>query len=362
MVPSRHHSPRRGFTITEMLVTVGVIVVLAGILITALSAASRTAQKAKTDYLMQSIKSGIERFRADHGYIPPVLGNSGTAATAPGFGRDLLELPTQVDAGGGNFGTAAAEYNGWYSYTSLPEYLLGYDDRRMDGYGYVAPPILPLDDSEPGFREYPGLGMRSPGPDGVWNATLNPRVNDDPYLFINRNPGNLGNLSFSNTTQMPGKVYGPYIDLKDDSVIGEMTGLRADDSNALVARQEFDAVLLPGSDGYGTGANPKVFLDYWGNPIRFYRRIPENISNPARERQDLNLGDIIALRPHEFELGQEVESGFSDGYEDVFTTRGLQSAEFALFTAGPDRKSYDEIRRYDGDDEYNKDNIVKVGP
>ena len=362
MVPSRQYRPRQGFTITEMLVTVGVIVVLAGILITALSSASRTAQKAKTDYLMQSIKSGIERFRADHGYIPPVLGNNGTAANAPGFGRDLLELPPQVDAGGGNFDSAAAEYNGWYSYTSLAEYLPGHDDRRQDGYGYVAPPILPPDDGEPGFREYPGLGMRSPGPDGVWNATLNPRVNDDFYLFINRNPGNLGNLSFTNTTQMPGKVYGPYIDLKDDSVVAEMTGLRADASNALVGRQEFDAVLLPGSDGYGTGDNPKVFVDYWGNPIRFYRRIPENISNPARERQDLNLGDVIALRPHEFELGQEVESGFSDGYEDVFTTRGLQSAEFALFTAGPDRKSYDEIRRFDGDDEYNKDNIVKVGP
>lgn len=361
MVPSRQYSPRRGFTITEMLVTVGVIVVLAGILITALSSASRTAQKAKTDYLMQSIKSGIERFRADHGYIPPVLGNNGTPASSPGFGRDLLELPQEVEAGGGNFGTAAAEYNGWYSYTSLPEYLLGYGDRRFDGYGYVTPPILPPDDSEPGFREYPGLGIRSPGPDGVWNATLNPR-GSDVYSVFSRNPGNLGGLSFSNTTQMPGKVYGPYIDLKDDSVIGEMTGLRADDSNALVARQEFDAVLLPGSDGYGTGANPKVFLDYWGNPIRFYRRIPENISNPARERQDLNLGDIIALRPHEFEIGQEVESGFSDGYDDVFTTRGLQSAEFALFTAGPDRKGYDEIRRYDGDDEYNKDNIVKVGP
>ena len=131
MVPSRQYRPRRGFTITEMLVTVGVIVVLAGILITSLSSASRTAQKAKTDYLMQSIKSGIERFRADHGYIPPVLGNNGTAANSPGFGRDLLELPPEVDGAGSNFNDAATEYNGWYSYTSLPEYLLGYGDRRF---------------------------------------------------------------------------------------------------------------------------------------------------------------------------------------------------------------------------------------
>ena len=46
----------------------------------------------------------------------------------------------------------------------------------------------------------------------------------------------------------------------------------------------------------------------------------------------------------------------------VLESCGLLSAEFALFTAGPDRKSYDEIRRFDGDNEYNKDNIVKVGP
>lgn len=358
MVPISAARTRPGFTITEMLVTVGVIVVLASILITALSAASRTAQKGKTDFLMQSIKSGIEGFRADHGYIPPVLGNNGTNEGSPGFGRDLLELPTDGD----NFGQAARAYNGWYSYTSLPEYLLGYDDRRMDGYGYVAPPIVPLSQNDPGSREFPALGMRSPGPDGYWNATLNPRVSDNGYLFINRNPGNLGNLSFSNSTQIPGKVYGPYIDLKDDSVIGELTGLRADDGNALVARQEFDAVLTPGSDGYGTGNKPKVFLDYWGNPIRFYRRIPFNISNPARERTDLNLGDIICLRPFDFENGEDVQSDFVDGNGDVFTSRALQTAEFALFTAGPDRRSYDEIRRFDGDDEYNKDNIVKVGP
>ena len=61
MVPSRQYRPRRGFTITEMLVTVGVIVVLAGILITALSSASRTAQKAKTDYY----SSGSQKKLAD---------------------------------------------------------------------------------------------------------------------------------------------------------------------------------------------------------------------------------------------------------------------------------------------------------
>ena len=121
MVPSRQYSPRRGFTITEMLVTVGVIVVLAGILITALSSASRAAQKAKTDYLMQSIKSGIERFRADHGYIPPVLGNNGTAAKVrPDSVGTCSSCPGRSARGVANFGGAAKEYNGWYSYTSLP--------------------------------------------------------------------------------------------------------------------------------------------------------------------------------------------------------------------------------------------------
>ena len=351
MVRTSSTNSARGFTITEMLVTVGVIVVLAGILVLSLSSAARAAQSGKTDFLMQSIKTGVERFRADHGYLPPVLGVNGTGEGQVGYGRDLLPLP----------GTPG-EMNGWYSMTSLPEFLLGYGDRRMDGYGYVdiSSPIPP-DQSEPGFREFPSIGLRSPGPDGVWNATLNPRGGGDPYRFISRNPANLGTLTYGNTAQIPGKVYGPYIDLKDDTVIGEVTGMTFDENGGFVT-QQYERVLLPGDEGFGRDNNPKVFVDYWGSPIRYYRRPYNQISDPSGDRTDLNLGQVIALRPQDFAEGDGVETVYLDGNDDPFTSRSVLSAEYALFSFGPDKLNYDNVRRVDNEDEYNKDNIVKVGP
>ncbi|MCH2144868.1 MAG: type II secretion system GspH family protein [Phycisphaerales bacterium] len=368
MVRTHQFTSRRAFTITEMLVTVGVIVVLAGILVISLSAAARSAQRGKTDFLMQTLKSGIGQFEADHGYLPPVLGYRFNNPSSNN-GRDLLALPeSSADVG---FNAAARQYNGWYSMTSLPEFLLGYGDRVADGYGYIneGAGFLPPDDSLPGHREHPGLGIRSPGPDGFWNATLNPKPgfegNDFRYAFDARNPGNLGGVA-QNAIQVKGKIYGPYIDLKDDSVIGELVGLQNDNSNATVDRQVYEQVLTPGSDGYGFGNNPKVFLDYWGSPIRYYRKPPQNISNPSLDRLDLTLGDIIVLRPFSIfeqgEAGQLPESGFEDAVGDTTVSRELLSAEFALFSPGPDRRSYDDVRVTNDDDQYNQDNIVRVGP
>ena len=55
MLRLESNSRARAFTITEMLVTVGVIVILAGILITTLSKAARTAQQGRTVQLMTAI-------------------------------------------------------------------------------------------------------------------------------------------------------------------------------------------------------------------------------------------------------------------------------------------------------------------
>jgi len=352
MTPLPRTSSARAFTITEMLVTVGVIVILASILITALSQAGRAAQKGKTQFLMTSIQDALTRFEADHGYLPPVLGANGTSEGSPGFGRDLIGLPSNT-----------YELQGYYSVTSLPEYLLGYDDRRMDGYGYVpsSNALLPPDDTLPGHREHPALGMRSPGPDGVWNATLNPRMGagGNGFLFLNRNPGNAGNLSFGNNVQMTGKVYGPYLDFKDATVLGEVQGLEFSNDDNYALRQTWDRVILPGDDGYGSGNNPKVFLDYWGSPIRFYRQPPTHISNPGNH-SSASLGDVIALRPPSYDVGTSADSNHIDANDDGSTARSLISARYALFSSGADRKNVDS-KRFDDVDGYNADNIVEVG-
>ncbi|MFM9170634.1 MAG: prepilin-type N-terminal cleavage/methylation domain-containing protein, partial [Phycisphaerales bacterium] len=74
--PSRHESSRgaRGFTLTELLVVVALIVLLIGTLFVAIGAATKRAQKAKTQFLMGSVSSGLAQFQTDFGYLPPVLG------------------------------------------------------------------------------------------------------------------------------------------------------------------------------------------------------------------------------------------------------------------------------------------------
>jgi prepilin-type N-terminal cleavage/methylation domain-containing protein len=371
---------RRGFTITEMLVTVGVIVILASILVVALSSATRSAQRAKTVQLMNSIKTAIARFKVDQGYLPPVLGYQNTSPGEVGHGRDLLPLPVGASSGGDLEGDDYKQMQAHYSLTSLPEYLLGYGDRRFDGYGYVATPAQPIPPLtavydpgspgyQPGYNEYPGLGFRSPGLDGFWNGTLNPRLaasGGNPNLngvgFPDRNPDNIGVTSFSgnNQTNMPGRVYGPYLDVSDPTVLGEVSGLDYDDTGTIALRQTWDRILLPGDGVYGQSGAPKVFLDYWGNPIRFYARPPADLRNPGELDSRYSLSDVIALRPRSFPVGSTNESAWADGNADTSTSRSLISAEYALFTPGADGKNDDE-KRVD-DDDYNSDNLVEIGP
>ena len=373
-------TPRRGFTITEMLVTVGVIVILASILVISLSAASRSAQRAKTIQLMNSIKTAIARFKVDQGYLPPVLANGGTGTDLAGHGRDLVGLPGAENVGGTATNADYFELQGHYSLTSLPEYLLGYGDRRYDGYGFVAtsnqllPPLTAANDPgsssyQPGYNEYPGLGFRSPGLDGYWNATLNPRLapsgtdpNVNGVVFADRNPDNLGAASFTggNSTAMPGRVYGPYLDVSDPTVLGEVVDLGSEEGeNGRL--QTWDRILLPGDGNYSqTESTPKVFLDYWGHPIRFYARPPRDLRTPREFDPRFTLADVVTLRPQSFPVGSANESAWADANGDTSTSRALISAEYALFTPGADGKN-DDARRVDEDD-YNSDNLVEIGP
>ena len=131
----RQNRPR-GFTIVELLITMALIILLLSILTVAIASVTRTSQSANTRALMNSIKQALASFKADVGYYPPVLDEN----------RDLF-TPWGVDA------------NDWYSETALADFLFGYGNEQQDGHG------------NPGGR--PAIGIRHPGPDGVWLATLN---------------------------------------------------------------------------------------------------------------------------------------------------------------------------------------------
>lgn len=323
-----------GFTIVEMLVVLAIIVMLVGILIVALAKAAASGQSASTSFLMSSIGSALSQFQGDHGYAPPVLGDNGTPSNQPGWSRDAIPPgPTTTQE--------------WFSVTTLPEYLLGYGGRDEDGYGVVGDVTQA---ANPGRLETPSLGIRSPGKDGVWGAVFNPRSGGfgAPGGFFKRNPGNAGTqipVPYPNMTnngvQIDGRVFGPYLELKDPKLLG---GLRPDGTIAGPEELDFDQ-------------RPKVILDYWGTPIRYYRR-PYQGDDPSISGGGVNLGDVFALRPWMITANLESD-GAGDVNGDTSTTPELKSAIYALLSAGPDRGIYGAGRI--NVEETNRDNIVEVG-
>ncbi|MFZ9692200.1 MAG: type II secretion system protein [Phycisphaerales bacterium] len=337
---------RRGFSIVELLVAMAIVVTLIALLVVAVERAMRSGQQAQTEFLMGSIEQGLTQFRADHGYLPPVLGRSGTAGSQNpgtiGYLRDVIAPPQN-----------AGQQQGWLSITTLAEYLLGYGDRSCDGYGAIGNPPYSNPNAQ-GVAEIPTLGLRGPGRDGAWGSIVNPRDTQglSRGVFLARNPGDSGVFpnAGGNAVQIEGRVYGPYLELQDERLLGAVTGVV--NGNPVIA--------FPGEidnfDDY-----PKVLCDYWGSPIHYFRR-PYLGSDPGKQNLNLNLGDVAAIRPWEVPPGQDID-GYADASTDIpggdsTTTRDLLAAEFALLSPGPDRAVNLAVRRDQAG--ANEDNLVKV--
>ena len=181
------------------------------------------------------------------------------------------------------------------------------------------------------------------------------------------------------TTRRPsanGKVLGPYLELKDESIIGSL-GANPDNSlqwdpASIDPSSNAPKVFFPGDAGYDRNA-PKVIVDAWGTPIRYYRRAyPQGnlagsfrathtplagISGSSQSWQYTpTLSEFIALRPFEIEPSQATDYIFQPGGQgvswgdfseggnnikgDPTTTTSLQAGEFAFLSAGPDRRIF----------------------
>jgi len=319
--------PRRGaFTLVEMLIVIGVIIILLSLLIVGLNLAAKTAQKAHTQSLMTSMAQALVRFKDDIGYYPPVLNAQ----------RELIEGPVP---GLNSYRTLVQD---WYSFTSPAEYLIGYDEGRYDGYGEGP-------NSPASAGEMPPTGIRHPGPDGVWGAGPNAILQDrDPV------PPASGGTAH---------VYGPYLELDNERLLGSLFEVQPG---------EYE-LRFPGEAGYDEDA-PKVIADYWGEPIYYYRRVylagtlsqsyrPVVSPGGGAPAQVPTLSDVFCLRAYEILPGGAANGDLADESDDTTTTVRLESAEFALFSKGPDRVFDAQSRRDPGKaDEPNRDNIVEVGP
>jgi type II secretory pathway pseudopilin PulG len=349
---TRSGLPRRiAFTIIELLVVVTIIIVLVGLLVVAINQASRASQRTSTIALMDSIAKGLERFKGDIGYYPPVLGVPYTTSGQQGMPSpdELRRLyPGSVpnpDVGytGGSFSDHMQEY---YSTCTIADYLLGWDVGLNDGYGY------------PAQNESPPAGIRHPSTDGVWDATVAPAPPPADGSLAARNPA----------TQ--GKVWGPYIEVNDDVLAGVVYGPSG-------LQTYFPGDVLPAGVTWDTV--PKAIVDYWGMPIRYYRRPyppgaigqsyravdrstpPDGIADPVP-----TLSDVFVLRPWEIKPGSESPNHLADDDGKTASTRDLDAAEFGLLSAGPDKSVNQRVAvdavNAPNDQQVNKDNIVKVGP
>ncbi len=310
---------------------VAMIIMLLSILIVAVNAANRTSQRANTRFLMNSLKQALVSFKDDVGYYPPVLGTVDPNPPAPDEVLTLMEPPDPGEP-----------VQSWFSQTSLADYLIGYGDDREDGYGAI-------DDTTK-----PAPGIRHPGTDGVWMATVN---------------GGNGTLEFRNLTGNPfGKVYGPFLELKEKRLLASTDGT-TDLAGTL-------RIFFPGDGGYNED-DPKVIVDYWSRPIRYYRRpYPPGALNASYRLVpgviDLvpTLAEVFLLRPFTMKPGTEADSYLGDAAGDTSVSLALKTAEFALFSSGPDRALNAELRYDDRNNPANvletsfsnQDNIVELGP
>jgi prepilin-type N-terminal cleavage/methylation domain-containing protein len=368
------------------------------------------------------------------GPAPSAVGNFMPAGQL-GWMRDLLPPPVKaVNSTAG--ATKVAQWTSveakalqrWNSVTTLAEYLIGPGDRAQDGYGVCGDmPETTPNDPKRGLREVPKEGIRSPGVDGVWGAALSPILPAEltsvsgSYTGSKFGVGVFGSRNLAvparNTAAQPvpaataaignddaqcvlrvqpnlkGKSLGPYLELKDPSTLGGIRGIRSVGDVTGDGQPDFDYDVARATDGDPNfDAYPKCVIDFWGTPIRYYRRGYLNLTPTQADKSSdgtrFDLGDFFALRP-----STAAEGDFLDAAEaarealddenpdlpldpdmkgrDRSSTRRLRAAEFALLSYGPDRKA-DLSRRVNfsgpkgtggkGRDNVNEDNMVETGP
>jgi len=71
-----NHQDRRGFTLTEMLVVIGIIAILAALLLPAVNRAIYTARNAAIAVEVNQLATAIESYKQDKGDYPPNFGDS----------------------------------------------------------------------------------------------------------------------------------------------------------------------------------------------------------------------------------------------------------------------------------------------
>lgn len=152
-IPEKTHA-RRAFTLIEASVTIIIIAMLAGILLFAVRKGVQGARLAAERQLLNALSTGVQAFRNDHGFLPPLIDDRLDSAGNPvGNVLDGQNRPRVRDADFLMSAGTSDPNDPRYSVYALQWYVLGMLDIPVGG--------RPLDGAA-------GPGITKPQPDGTF--------------------------------------------------------------------------------------------------------------------------------------------------------------------------------------------------
>lgn len=279
-------SPRRGFTIVELLVVVGIIAVLVGILLVAFGGANRSAKRSNAERFIATIGQAVEAFEREMGYLPPILAYDTTNRVPlgdppTGTPNASMIVPESKWSGPGDLTSLRAELDNtrYGSEHSLAVYLLGTGD--IDNSEVVGDTVGRNDASDDGVA---GPGFRDPGADRSWGGGASRQLQRD-----------------NKTATKSGRTFGPFLD---------------------------PATLSQNLELDGETGLFKI-LDPWGQPVRYYTGWPTTTRTSPPTPS-------VAHTPVELRTFAAVEFQIEDSNDepDLNLERPVFNARFMLLSAG----------------------------
>ncbi len=284
-----------GFTLVEVLVVIGIIVVLAAITLPIISRISREAGRTRTSADIQSIATGLSAYKADHGDYPRVdVQNTGAAV----LGKAMLGLgpATLVTAG-------PPAVNNVPLYSAAQSYQFG--DCVTATSGLVTAGFVCINPAGV-LGAPPTFSGTTPQADGNWS----------PFNFADGNDGAGFRLRPPVNNIAQGKVSGPYLQPDRFKTRGAV----------IVDADERPILYFPaGRKG------PEGTQSYAGSGTGFTYNLDHNIIMMGGANAAENLLRMRAM------LGDLNNDGaiapFTAGVS--FTEKGVD-LPFLLWSAGPD--------------------------